>query len=272
MQHEATNATFSVSGEGAATERASLGPNVRYINFTDLTEAIAKGLEDFNAKPSHPLFVGLIYPFAMLLALGVTLNETLLPFAFPLVSGFALLGPFVAIGLYELSRKRELGEDISWRDAFAVTASPAWSEILKLGGILLALFLLWMSAAAILFLLTVDSEPILSLGDFIDRVFTTKAGWTMIVAGNGIGFIFAVVVLSISVVSFPMLLDRHVSTGNAVASSVEAVRKNPVTMSVWGLIVVGSMMVGALMALVGLVVVMPVLAHATWHLYRKVIV
>jgi uncharacterized membrane protein len=237
-----------------------------------LSDAIAKGIEDFNAKPSHPLFVGLIYPFAMLLALGVTLSQTLLPFAFPLVSGFALLGPFVAIGLYELSRKRERGEEISWRDAFAVAASPAWPEILKLGAILLALFLLWMSAAAILYLLTIGGAPIASLGDFVDRVFTTQAGWTMIVVGNGIGFFFAVVVLSISVTSFPMLLDRHVSAGKAVSASVAAVRKNPVTMSIWGLIVVGSMMVGALMALVGLVVVMPVLAHATWHLYRKVIV
>ena len=129
-----------------------------------------------------------------------------------------------------------------------------------------------MSAAAILYLLTIGGAPIASLGDFVDRVFTTQAGWTMIVVGNGIDFFFVVVVLSISVTSFPMLLDRHVSAGKAVAASVEAVRKNPVAMSIWGLIVVGSMMVGALMALVGLVVVMPVLAHATWHLYRKVIV
>ncbi|NKB45189.1 MAG: DUF2189 domain-containing protein [Alphaproteobacteria bacterium] len=144
--------------------------------------------------------------------------------------------------------------------------------MLKLGAILLSLFLLWMGAAAILYLLTIGAAPITSLGDFVDRVFTTEAGWTMIVLGNGLGFIFAVVALSISVVSFPMLLDRHVTAGRAVAASVAAVRANPITMALWGLIVVGSMIVGALMALVGLVVVMPVLGHATWHLYRRVVV
>lgn len=264
MHQEVTHETLS-----AATHTPSA---VRIIDFTDLTDALAKGIEDFNAKPSHPLFVGLIYPLAMLLAIGVTLNESLLPLAFPLISGFALLGPFIALGLYELSRRRENGEEVSWSDAFAVSASPAWPEILKLGGILLSLFLLWMGAAAILYFLTIGAEPITSLGDFVDRIFMTEEGWTMIVLGNGLGFIFAVIALSISVVSFPMLLDRHVTVGKAVTASVAAVRANPVTMSIWGLIVVGSMMIGALMALVGLVVVMPVLGHATWHLYRKVVV
>jgi uncharacterized membrane protein len=268
MQQDATESSISASIPASA----SAVPSVRKIKFTDLTDAIAKGVGDFNAKPSHPLFIGLIYPFAMLLAVGVTLNQKLLPLAFPLVSGFALLGPFVALGLYELSRKRERGEAISWRDAFAVSTSPAWPEILKLGGLLLALFLLWMGAAATLYFLTIGGVPISSLGDFVDRVFTTEEGWTMIVLGNGAGFIFAVVVLSISVVSFPMLLDRHVDAGTAVTASVAAVKANPVMMAIWGLIVVGSMVIGAMLLLVGLVVVMPVLGHATWHLYRRVVV
>ncbi|NKB45982.1 MAG: DUF2189 domain-containing protein, partial [Alphaproteobacteria bacterium] len=113
MQQEATH-------ENLSTETRALAA-VRVVDFNDLTAAIAKGIEDFNAKPSHPLFVGLIYPLAMILAIGFTVNENLLPLAFPLVSGFALLGPFVALGLYELSRRRELGEDVSWSDAFSVS-------------------------------------------------------------------------------------------------------------------------------------------------------
>lgn len=272
MQQEAIQPSLSSARPRTGEQRASFGPRVRAINFADLTEALNKGLEDFKAKPSHPLFIGIIYPFAMMMALSLTSNQNLLQLAFPVASGFALLGPFVALGLYELSRRREAGEELSWRHAFAVSSSPAFKEILKLGAVLVSLFLLWMSAAAILYLLTIGSTPIVSLGDFVDRVFTTQDGWTMILVGNTLGFVFAVIALSISVVSFPMLLDRHVDANEAAKASIAAVKTNPITMAIWGMIVVGSMIVGALMALVGLVVVMPVLGHATWHLYRRVVV
>ena len=102
-------------------------------------------------------------------------------------------------------------------------------------------------------------------------MFTTGAGWALIVVGIGVGFLFAVLVLTISVVSFPMLLDRDVGLFTAVATSVLAVVTNPVPMAVWGLIVAGGLVLGSLPALLGLIVVMPVLGHATWHLYRKVV-
>ena len=253
--------------QSAVPSAVSSAAAVRNIVYTDLFEAITKGVEDFKAKPSHVLFVGLVYPMAM----ALTFNENLLPIVFPVISGFALLGPFVALGLYELSRRRERGEDLSWSQAFNVTVSPAFPEILKLGAILLSLFLLWIGAAAILYFLTIGGEDITSIGDFVNRLFLTQAGWTMIIIGNTLGFVFAVIALTISVVSFPMLVDRHVDAGVAVKTSFAAVRANPVTMAIWGLIVVGSMIIGSLMALVGLVVVMPVLGHATWHLYRKVV-
>lgn len=257
----------------SSTEAAAIEtPAVRTIVYTDLFDCITKGVDDFKAKPSHPLFVGIIYPLAMIIAIGLTFNRNLLPIAFPVVSGFAMLGPFVALGLYELNRRRELGEDISWKHTFNVSVSPAFPEILKIGAILLSLFLLWIGAAAILYFLTIGGVELTSIGDFVNRLFLTQEGWVMIIIGNTIGFIFAVIALTISVVSLPMLVDRHVEAGVAVRASVAAVRANPVTMSIWGLIVVGSMLIGALMALVGLVVVMPVLGHATWHLYRKVVV
>jgi uncharacterized membrane protein len=170
-----------------------------------------------------------------------------------------------------MSRRREQGLDISWVDAFGVVRSPAFGAILALGVLLLVIFLLWLAAAYVIYHVTLGPEPPASIGAFISDVFTTSAGWAMIVVGVGIGFLFALLVLTISVVSFPLLLDRDVGLWTAVATSVRAVRANPRPMALWGLIVACGLVLGAIPALLGLAVVIPVLGHATWHLYRKVV-
>ena len=161
--------------------------------------------------------------------------------------------------------------DITWADAFGVVRAPAFGAILVLGLVLLAIFLLWLAAAWAIYTATLGPAPPASVGSFVRDVFTTGAGWAMIVAGNAVGFLFAVLVLTISVVSFPLLLDRDEGLYTAVATSILAVVRNPVPMAAWGLIVVGGLVLGSLPALLGLVVVMPVLGHATWHLYRKLV-
>jgi uncharacterized membrane protein len=159
----------------------------------------------------------------------------------------------------------------NWADAFAVVKSPAFGAIFVLGLVLLAIFLLWLAAAYGIYVATLGPEPPTSVGSFFREVFTTGAGWAMIIVGIGVGFLFAVLVLTISVVSFPMLLDQDVGLYTAVATSVLAVVTNPVTMAVWGLIVAGGLVIGSLPVLLGLIVVLPVLGHATWHLYRKLV-
>ena len=129
----------------------------------------------------------------------------------------------------------------------------------------------WMPSSYTIYQVTMGQEGIVSFTAFYRDVFTTGAGWALIVVGVGVGFLFAVLVLTISVVSFPMLLDRDVGLFTAVATSVHAVVENPVPMAVWGLIVAGGLVLGSLPALLGLIIVMPVLGHATWHLYRKVV-
>jgi uncharacterized membrane protein len=252
--------------------RASAGhPVVRRIVLADIKDALARGMDDFRAKPSHLPFLGLIYPLGSLLAVRMVLDEGLLPLVFPVISGGALLGPFVALGLYEISRRREQGLDVRWQNAFDVLRSPARVSIAVLGAVLAAIFAVWLFVAMAIYDATLGGFAPATMGEFLGRILTTPGGWALIVIGNSVGFLFAVAVLAISVVSFPLLLDRNVGVAVAVATSVRAVGANPLPMAVWGLVVAGLLLIGALPLFVGLAVVLPVLGHATWHLYRKVV-
>jgi uncharacterized membrane protein len=251
--------------------RSSPLPEVRRIEVADLWDVLAKGLSDFGAYRTDVIFLCIIYPLAGLILARSAFGYDMLPLLFPLASGFALIGPVAAVGLYEMSRRREEGVDITWADAFGVVRAPSFGAIVALGLLLLGIFLLWLATAYAIYLATLGPEPPASVGSFIRDVFTTGAGWAMIVVGVGVGFFFALLVLTISVVSFPMLLDRDVGLFAAVATSVRAVVANPVPMAVWGMIVAGGLVIGSIPALLGLIIVMPVLGHATWHLYRKVV-
>ncbi|KFG69046.1 DUF2189 domain-containing protein [Microvirga sp. BSC39] len=246
-------------------------PVVRKITPADLKEALAKGFDDFWAMPSHLVFIGLIYPVIGACLAALTFSNNALPLLYPLVSGFALVGPFAAIGLYEISRRRELGLSSSWRDAFDVLKSPSIPSIAALGVLLLVIFLMWLTSARTLYQSIFGYEVPASYSQFVNQVLATTDGMRLVIIGNILGFCFAVAVLSISVISFPLLLDRDVGAAVAVYTSVKAVVMNPLTMALWGLIVAAALLVGSLPLFVGLAIVMPVLGHATWHLYRRVV-
>jgi uncharacterized membrane protein len=246
-------------------------PRVRTIGVADLKDALARGIDDFAAMPSHAIFLCLIYPIAGLFLARLLLGYDVLPMLYPIAAGFALLGPFAAIGLYELSRRREQGLEASWEHAFEVFRSPSSGAIAALGVLLTIIFFVWVAVAQAIYVATFGYVPAASIPEFLRQVFTTPQGWTLIVVGNAVGFLFALLVLTISVVSFPLLLDRDVGAADAILTSVRAVAANPVAMAVWGLIVAGALVVGSLPLFFGLTIVMPVLGHATWHLYRKVV-
>jgi uncharacterized membrane protein len=256
----------------ALEEHEAGPPQVRHIGVQDLRDALGKGLEDFGTYRTDVIFACLIYPVIGLLLSRLAYGHGMLPLIFPLASGFALVGPFLAIGLYEMSRRHERGIDASWADAFAVVRSPAFGAILMLGLLLLAIFGLWLASAWAIYDATLGPALPSSLGSFFSDTFTTPAGWTMIAVGISVGFLFAVLVFAISVVSFPLLLDRHVGPRMAISTSLRAVRENPGTMALWGLIIAAGLVLGALPLLLGLAIVVPVLGHATWHLYRRVVV
>ncbi|MDB5424346.1 MAG: Protein of unknown function transrane, partial [Phenylobacterium sp.] len=168
-------------------------------------------------------------------------------------------------------RRREQGDHVTWLDAFGVFRSPALMSIVGLGAILLGLFFVWLGVAYEIYLLNLGGPAPQTIAAFERSVFQTGGGWAMIAEGFGAGFLFAVAAFAVAVVSFPLLLDRDVSMWTAIATSLRAVKANPGVMLLWGAIVAGALALGSLPALVGLIFVVPVLGHATWHLYRKLI-
>jgi uncharacterized membrane protein len=244
---------------------------VRMLGIGDLCWALARGVEDFGASRTDVIFLCVIYPLLGLLLARVASGYDMLPLVFPLTSGFALLGPLAAVGLNEMSRRRELGQPAGLAAAFGVFRSPAIGGIALLGGLLLTMFLFWLVIANAVYNLTLGPEPPASLASFVHDIFHTRAGWAMALIGIDLGFLLAVLALVVSVVSFPMLLDRNVTLETAVRTSARVVVRNPMVMAVWGLIISASLLVGSIPLLLGLIVVMPVLGHATWHLYRRAV-
>jgi uncharacterized membrane protein len=251
--------------------RTSAPPAVRRIHLSDLRWALARGMDDFRESRTDVIFLCVIYPLIGLLLARVAAGYDMLPLLFPLASGFALVGPLAAVGLNEMSRRRELGLSAGWADAFSVFRSPAIGAILLLGATLIVMFLFWLVLSNAIYNLTLGPKPPVSLSSFAHAVLTTHAGRLMAFAGIGIGFVIALIAGTISVVSFPILLDRNVSLETAIRTSARVVARNPLTMAAWGLIIAALLLIGSIPLLLGLIVVMPVLGHATWHLYRRAV-
>jgi uncharacterized membrane protein len=256
---------------GSEESRSAQLPEIRRIKATDLKDVLARGLSDFEAYRSDVMFLCLIYPLIGIFLVWLTFGYKMLPLVFPLAFGFAFVGPVAAVGLYEMSRRREQGIPTTWIDAFGAIRAPGFGAILVLGLVLLMILLLWLVAANCIYQSTLGPEPPISIGAFIRDVFTTSAGGRMIIVGLGVGIVFAFLVLVISVVSFPLLLDRDVGLDVAVWTSIRAAAANLGPMLLWGLIVTGGLLIGSIPAFLGLIFVLPVLGHATWHLYRKVV-
>jgi uncharacterized membrane protein len=246
-------------------------PAIRKIGVDDIKIALRKGWEDFTSFPTQLFFLCLIYPIVGLALGRLAVGAAVLQLLFPLMAGFALLGPIAAVGLYELSRRREAGLETTWRNAFDVLHSPSIGAIAGLGIVLMILFLAWLYTAQAIYQSLFGLNAPGDVGEFFHEVLTTTAGRKLMLYGNAVGFLFALASFLIGAVSFPMLLDRDVGAAAAVETSIRAVLANPLPMAAWGIVIAALLVLGSLPFFVGLAIVMPVLGHATWHLYRRVV-
>lgn len=257
------------TGPGPARSYVDAGVSIRDIGLEDLIEALGNGVRDFQKAPLYGLFFGGAYAAGGWLILALLLWLDLPFLAYPLAMGFALVAPFFASGLYEVSRRLETGQALSWSGVLGSVFGPEKRDLRWMALVTGFALVIWLDMAAILFFGFLGFQDL--TGDFFTKLFTTTSGIIFLIIGNLAGALIATTVFSISVVSFPMLFDRDIDFVTAMVTSVKSVLKNPKSMFVWALIIAAGLAISIASVLLALIVILPVLGHATWHLYRRVI-
>lgn len=249
----------------------SRDPEVRAIVFGDIVEALVQGLRDLQAAPRYGLAFGLLYMLGGIAIVACLSALQMTYLAYPLAVGFAILGPFVAVGVYQVSRDLGSGTPLSFRRLWSVVRGRR--EVGWMAFVVGFFFIIWMYQVRLLLALFLgNAGSFASLSEFLQIVFSTTEGVLFLLVGNVIGAALSLILFSITVVSFPLVLERDVDFVTAMITSVRAVAKNPVPMLGWAVIVVVVLVVSTLPLFLGLLVTLPILGHTTWHLYRKLVV
>jgi uncharacterized membrane protein len=242
------------------------------LTLSDLAAALAAGWRDFVAAPQYGLFLSGFYVLAGIAAAYAAIIGGELSWLIPATAGFPLVAPFVAVGLYEASRRREAGEPLTWRGVIGALKGRGDDQILSMGVIVFVAFSFWMIIAHAIFAIFM-AESGLGTGGNAETLaaFTAPAGIAMLVVGSAIGAIMAFAFYSVTVISLPMLVERQVDFLTAITTSLKTVKANPAIMLAWAAIIAALLFVAMIPAFLGLLVALPVLGHATWHLYRRAV-
>lgn len=252
--------------------RPARPPEVRALTVADIRQSLAEGAADFARSPGIGLAIALVF-----VVIGLAITTSLLVLhapwlIYPFAIGFPLVGPFAAVGFYEVSRQMEAGHQPTLGEVLNVIWAQRRREVSWMAFVMLFMFWVWMYQIRLLMALMLGRMSYATLDRFADLVLTTNQGWIFLGIGHIEGAALALVLYSITVISIPMLLDREIDFVTAMLTSIRAVLASPLVMLGWGLVVTVAVLAACVPFFLGLLVVLPVLGHATWHLYRRAVV
>ncbi len=246
-------------------------PEVLRVEASDIRASLAAGLRDFLRAPQYGLFFACFYVVGGWLVTWAVMAKGQLWWTLPAAAGFPILGPFVACGLYEVSRRLEAGQPLRRGEVFSVIFRQKDRQIPSMAAVIVVFFLFWNFLSHMIFALFLGRATLTNVSSSLG-IFLTPEGLAMLAVGTGVGAVFATLLFSLTVVSLPMLLEREVDFVTAMLTSLEVVRTSPVVMLAWGALIGALLFVGMLPGFLGLFAVLPLLGHASWHLYRRAIV
>ncbi len=243
-------------------------PDPARIEMTDIAAALSAGWNDFRRAPAFGLLFSAFYVLGGLVLAAVALALGREWWLIPFILGFPLIAPFAAIGLYEVSRRIEAGQPLDWRAVLGVVFAQKDRQIPSMAMVILLLFMFWVFVAHTVFALFMGVSAMTNITSSAE-VFMTARGMMMLTIGTLIGGGFAAVLFAFTVVGLPVLLEREVDFITAIIVSVQAVAENPVVMAAWAAMIVILLAMGIAPFFLGLFIVLPVLGHASWHVYRR---
>lgn len=244
---------------------------VNRIRVADVISALKAGGRDFMRRPALSLFFGLVFViFGYLFLGGLFVFDQIWIFV-PAGIGFPLVAPFVAVGLYEMSRRFSRNEPFKWSDIFLVIFRQQRREFGWMSFVVLFVFWVWLYQVRLLLALFLQWQSFSTLTEFWLIIVSTQSGALFILVGTMVGAVLATVLFSLTVISMPLLLDREIDFVSAMILSVKSVIANPVVMLGWGAAIGAMVFVAMIPALLGLLIILPILGHTTWHLYTRTI-
>jgi uncharacterized membrane protein len=253
----------------AASPKADV-PVVRAVTHLDVLAALGQGMRDFRAAPQFGLFFGLVYAGGGWILLFLLNWLEVNYYVYPMATGFAMIAPFVAAGLYEVSRRLEAGQALTWRGVLTSTRTAGGKDLSWMVVVTTFAYIIWIDIAIGLYLMFYGLKP-LAFTQLVEAILTTPTGALFFLVGNLVGALLAAIVFSLTVVSFPLLFDRHVDFVTAMITSCRLVIENPKPMAVWAAIIAVLLLISIMSVFVALIAVLPILGHATWHLYRRAV-
>jgi uncharacterized membrane protein len=247
-------------------------PEVRAVSVADIRASLAEGISDFIRAPAFGFFFGGIFALGgicITLALTAWDRPWLI---YPFAIGFPLIGPFAAVGLYEVSRRLESGRPLAWSAVLSVLWAQRRRELSWMAFVVLFVFWIWMYQVRLWMALILGRMSFATFEKFLTVLFTTWQGWTFLIVVHLVGGALALIMFSLTVISIPLLMQRDIDFVTAMLTSIRAVLASPLVMLGWGAIVTLAVIVACLPFFLGLLLVLPILGHATWHLYRRAVV